>query len=321
MTADRPPFFSVVMPLYNKAEHVEATLASIAAQRFRDFEVVVVDDGSSDDGPSRVSGMGLTYLRLVAQRNGGPGLARNRGIAEARGTWIAFLDADDLWLPSHLDECARVIASVKDCDVVATRYVRAVRESDHKDVAARAGVIRQGSFLADAEQVWTSCTAVRASVARDSGGFGATWPGEDVEFWFRLSLRYRLAVSDLVTAIYVQDTGGAMDAGAGSRPEADDILAQPIFSSIARALAGPLPIAERGEIERYRNALLLAYTRPCLFRGETQAARAYLSHLSRFGGRAPLAYRLLARMPGRGLASAMRWYSAAKRQVGRRSRP
>lgn len=94
---------SVIVPLYNKARYVRRSLDSIASQSFSDFEVIVVDDGSTDESPKIVADYGDARFRLITQPNAGPGAARNRGIAEAKGEFIAFLDADDEWQSGYLE--------------------------------------------------------------------------------------------------------------------------------------------------------------------------------------------------------------------------
>jgi GT2 family glycosyltransferase len=98
---------SIVIPLYNKAAYVRRALESIAAQTFTDFELIVVDDGSTDDGARIVTEYGDPRFKLISQSIAGPGPARNTGIAHARGELIAFLDADDEWLPTYLEESVR----------------------------------------------------------------------------------------------------------------------------------------------------------------------------------------------------------------------
>lgn len=104
MTADKPTF-TVVIPLYNTERYIAETLDSVLAQTFCDFEVVVVDDASTDRGPDIVeSYVALDHrVRMVTQENRGLAGARNTGVREARGCYIAFLDADDLWLPEKLE--------------------------------------------------------------------------------------------------------------------------------------------------------------------------------------------------------------------------
>jgi hypothetical protein len=100
---------SVVIPLYNKAPYVQRALDSVLAQTFGDFEVIVVDDGSTDGGANVVRACADPRVRLIGQRNAGPGPARNRGIAEAGGEFLAFLDADDEWLPAFLEKSLAVL--------------------------------------------------------------------------------------------------------------------------------------------------------------------------------------------------------------------
>src|SRR4029077_13800601 len=93
---------SVIIPVFNKAACVTRALDSIANQTFEDFEVIVVDDGSTDDSAKRASAHKDSRIRVLSQANAGPGAARNRGTAESRGELLAFLDADDEWLPDYL---------------------------------------------------------------------------------------------------------------------------------------------------------------------------------------------------------------------------
>ena len=94
---------SVVIPAYNAAETIAQTIGSALAQTITDLEVIVVDDGSTDATPAVIKSISDSRLRLVERSNGGVAAARNTGIAAARGEWIAFLDADDIWLPTKLE--------------------------------------------------------------------------------------------------------------------------------------------------------------------------------------------------------------------------
>src|SRR5437667_8237163 len=100
---------SVIVPLFNKAPYIERALSSVAAQTHRDFELIVVDDGSTDEGPRIVEAFTDLPIHLISQENAGPGAARNRGLELAQGELVAFLDADDEWLPNYLSESVRLL--------------------------------------------------------------------------------------------------------------------------------------------------------------------------------------------------------------------
>ena len=112
MTA--PPLFSVIIPVFNRADVLATALASVLAQSCQDFEIVVVDDGSADDPAAIVTGFNDPRIRCVRQDNRGAGAARNRGIDLAHGRYVAFLDSDDRFLPHHLDAMARLLDGKSD---------------------------------------------------------------------------------------------------------------------------------------------------------------------------------------------------------------
>ena len=107
---------SVVIPLYNKEASIAQSLGSVLSQSFRDFEVVIVDDGSTDGSVSIVESMTDPRIRLIKQENGGPSKARNTGVKNARGEWILFLDADDELLPGALQLFADTVQQHSDCN-------------------------------------------------------------------------------------------------------------------------------------------------------------------------------------------------------------
>lgn len=101
---------SVVIPLYNKAHTIGRTLGTVMRQTFQDFEVVIVNDGSTDDGTNVIrKNFTDSRIRIIDQENAGVSMARNRGVDEAKGKWIAFLDGDDEWHPEYLNEMQKLI--------------------------------------------------------------------------------------------------------------------------------------------------------------------------------------------------------------------
>ena len=118
----KSPAISVVVPLFNKRDEVGATLRSVLAQTLPPVEIVVVDDGSTDGSAEVVRAIGSPLVRLLVQSNAGVCVARNRAVAEARGDYIAFLDADDCWEPGYLAEIAALIAEFPGCGIYSTAF-------------------------------------------------------------------------------------------------------------------------------------------------------------------------------------------------------
>lgn len=110
---------SVIIPLYNKEKTIVHTLSTVMSQTYKCFEVIVVNDGSSDDCVQLINdNFSDSKIRIISQSNAGVSAARNRGIDEARGAWIAFLDADDEWLPTYLENVVNAILANRDVQVI-----------------------------------------------------------------------------------------------------------------------------------------------------------------------------------------------------------
>ena len=107
---------SVIIPLYNKEAIIEKSIRSVLSQDYQDFEIIVVNDGSTDNGEEVVKKISDSRIRMVRQENGGPSKARNTGVRNAQGEWVAFLDADDEFLPGALQLFADTIRQHSDCD-------------------------------------------------------------------------------------------------------------------------------------------------------------------------------------------------------------
>jgi len=191
------PLVSVIIPTYNRAGQVAEAVASVAAQTFRDFEILVVDDGSTDDTFEVLAALeGVRVLRHLRRR--GVAAARNLGAAEARGEWLAFLDSDDLWLPEKL---ARQMAYLEArpgllwCQTDETwvrQGVRVNKPASHRKVGGRI-------FLRSLERCLVSPSAVvlHRQLLADHGGFDADLPAaEDYDLWLRLSWRYEVGLVD-----------------------------------------------------------------------------------------------------------------------------
>lgn len=207
------PAVSIVMPLYNKADQVLSTIASVVAQTVSDWELVVVDDGSTDNGPDLVRALNDERICLVTQANAGVSAARNKGIANANADLIAFLDADDLWLPEFLASVLELEADFPEAKWFATGYE--ILLTDGTAFASRLhgatlnfkrGILHTYFCVAIASDppVCSSSVAVRREAIEAIGGFPVgIGSGEDLLTWARLAVRYPLAYEAKVQAVFV----------------------------------------------------------------------------------------------------------------------
>ncbi len=207
------PAISIVMPLYNKAGQVLKTIASVTAQTLSDWELVVVDDGSTDGGPALVRDLQDARIRVVSQANAGVSAARNRGIELARADLVAFLDADDQWSPGFLAAILALVADFPQARWFATAYE--IRPTRGASLASRLngpaknfsrGILPDYFTVAIASDppVWTSATAVRRDAIQAIGGFPVgIASGEDLLTWAGLAVRYPLAYDARPLAVFV----------------------------------------------------------------------------------------------------------------------
>ena len=205
---------SVVIPLYNKAAHIGHTLESVLRQTSPAAEVIVVDDGSTDGGAAIVQEFTGRGVRLIQQTNQGVSAARNRGLAEATEPYVAFLDADDEWLPEHLATLRSLICDFPTASLWSTFYVVRRNGKYHLPPSPFSsgwrGIV--DPFFEAYAKAWclgivcASTCCVRKEHLLAVGGFplGVRY-GEDYITWYKLALRFPVAHEATVTAIYNQD--------------------------------------------------------------------------------------------------------------------
>ena len=178
------PTVSVIIPAYNAEAFIAETIQSALDQTYRDLEIIVVDDGSRDGTVTHVGAFG-DRVRLHQQPNGGVARARNTGVSLARGEWIAFLDSDDLWLPTKVE---RQLA----CSTAAITF------TDRYNIGERGGLPKLQSLvtpmlggdifeaLLGCNFITTSSVMMRRSLFQQLGGFDVTLTGtEDWDLWLR----------------------------------------------------------------------------------------------------------------------------------------
>lgn len=194
---------SVVIPLYNKEKQIAKTLKTVLDQTFQDFEIVIVNDGSTDNSVAEVEKFSDPRIRLIHQKNAGVSAARNKGIAEAKGNFIALLDADDEWKPDYLETQMHLATKYPECDVFATNYVFKDNEGKITPAVIRNlpfkeedGILTNYFKVASTSHPPLCSSAVMAhkSVFETIGGFPlGIKSGEDLLTWARMSARYKIA--------------------------------------------------------------------------------------------------------------------------------
>ena len=204
---------SVVIPLFNKVNSIESTLESVMAQTCRDFEVVVVDDGSTDDSYDVVERLRLSdaernkKIRLLHKENGGVSSARNAGIMAAQGEYVAFLDADDLWASTYLEELINLIADFPGAGIYGMGS-NAILKSEQFAEDEKNGFRGWVSNPWDKNfGFWTgsSSSSSRANLIA-VGLFDERMAyGEDLDMWYRLLLFGGGVYCSKCLAFYVQD--------------------------------------------------------------------------------------------------------------------
>ena len=205
------------MPLYNKAPYVRKAVESVVGQTYRDWELIVIDDGSTDGGGDIVAAIADPRIQLVRQENAGVSAARNRGGALSTAPYTTFLDADDWWEPTFLEEMAGLIERHPDAGIYGTGYW--IVKNDHKRLAPIG--VEEG--FAEGEinycQVYarTLCmplTSITVCIPRrvfdEAGGFplGITL-GEDFLLWLRIAITHKTVLLNKPLANYNQDVDNA----------------------------------------------------------------------------------------------------------------
>lgn len=225
------PRVSVIIPLYNKGETIARTLHSVYAQEFRDFEVIVVDDGSTDGSRRIVQDLNLPSLRLVSQENAGPGAARNRGARSSDGSLLAFIDGDDEWLPSYLGRMVTHFDNDLKLASATAGYLEYPSGSDLSREWERHG-LREGvvelTGAEDAPEVLTLLrfmqpltTVVRKEDYLAIGGYydrTRCLYGEDSHLFLKLLLSRRVWISLEPLARYHREDSSLSSSADGPRP-------------------------------------------------------------------------------------------------------
>lgn len=286
------PSISVVIPTYNRAEKVRRAVESVLAQSFADLEVIVVDDGSSDDTALVLEQAFGRRIRYFAQTNQGASVARNRGIEEATGEWIAFLDSDDLWEPEKIEcqldalrrvrtGCGACYTDVRFFNHSETRTMFELAESSYRH-SGQVGVNGEALRLlvkpgGAGMVICLSSLMVRKDVIRKAGGFDpALLYSQDSEFMFRLAMATPFCFVNRPLVAFDRSPAEDRHVGVSSVWNTPEFFLQDSQLRLERLLrlTGNQPPAVRNVVRRQLGAIHSGWVNCHLGSGQYDKARA-----------------------------------------------
>ena len=227
--------FSVIIPLYNKAPYIRKALESVFVQTYTDYEVIIVDDGSTDESANiaelvlrecKVYGVeckGMEHSnaenkahRLLKQKNAGVSAARNNGVAASHGEFVCFLDADDWWEPTYLERMAKLIEDYPEAGLYGMNYIYYKPGKTRVALKCQTGYINYPKeyYEGGAMMIFTSSSSsMPKRVFEEMGGFPlGIRLGEDFLLWAKTALHYKVAFCDEPLAYYNNDVPATLRA-------------------------------------------------------------------------------------------------------------
>lgn len=204
------PFISVVIPLYNKENYIGSTIENVLNQSFQDFEIVIVDDGSTDNSFAIANSFNDSRIRLLQQKNAGPSAARNKGVELSESNFIALLDADDVWKKNHLEELYNSISKFPDAALFCNAYQLKLQKNFTHNATYNLQNMHDIQLVEDYFSAsiihplaWTSAVAFNKSDFWDLGGFDPKIPsGQDIDLWIKFGLKKTIVFNPTYTACY-----------------------------------------------------------------------------------------------------------------------
>ena len=205
------PFFSIIIPLYNKENYIENTLKSVLNQSFIDFEIIIVNDGSTDNSEQIVFQFNDKRIHYFHKKNEGVSIARNFGIEHAKSNFICFLDADDFWYENYLEIMQTYIEKFPTYKVFSS----AIEIETSKTIFPAQYSIKKNAdfeiinFFEASERecaIWTSSAVFHKSIFKKTGVFDPNIKiAEDTDLWIRIGLNFQILFIWKILARYVYD--------------------------------------------------------------------------------------------------------------------
>lgn len=205
------PFFSIIIPVYNKANFIENTLKSVFQQSFTDYEIILINDGSTDDSESKIVTFNDSRIHYFSKKNEGVSETRNLGIEKAKSEFITFIDADDYWYPNFLEEMFLLIKKFPEQSVfsaaIEIENTKTVIPSSYSIEKVNDNVLVNYFEASYKESVlFTSCAVFHKSVFEKVGKFDPLIKsGQDTDLWIRIGLIYPIVFSFKILTRYIYD--------------------------------------------------------------------------------------------------------------------
>lgn len=204
------PFFSVIIPLYNKESFILEAVASVLAQSFDDFDIIIVDDCSTDNSLQVVQNIVSDKIKIINhQKNSGLSASRNTGIKASESLYMTFLDADDLWKPNFLETIKNLIDKYPESKIYATNYIELYPNNVYilpkNNIPVTEDCILEDFFLYNLGQpLYHPCSVCISRMIFNNIGFydETITYGEDVDFNIRMNLKYKIAYSPTPLMVY-----------------------------------------------------------------------------------------------------------------------
>jgi Glycosyl transferase family 2 len=272
------PLVSIIIPLHDKGAHVSETIRSVLGQSLADWELIIVENGSTDDGPGKVREFNDPRIRLVESARIGPGAARNYGLTLASGKWILFLDADDLLGSGYLTSRISLLEKFPSADLLVGRWTE-FSESDHGigSIKLPEGEGRDERWLQDASIAFAPW-AVHAALVRRTKLSRDPWPedldryaSEDTAFWFPIVRVAVAAYTSDASALYRVRTANSRNELPISRwTDSVEAVTSRNVDSLALAGVDPNPRQALFLMKAFENC----YARALLEKDRTTAQKA-----------------------------------------------
>lgn len=271
--------YSVVIPLYNKQQYIRNTLESVLNQTFQDYEILVIDDGSTDNSLQEAKKVQSDRIRIISQENQGVAVARNTGIENAAGEYISFLDADDEWCKNYLETIDNLTCAYPQSDIFVTAYSVIMKDGKiHYSTRLEPETGCLDSYWLTLRKgydfVWTSATTIRRSALIMAGCFK---PGEkigqDLDMWARIARNNpRVAYSSKLCVNYNRE------AEANARTRVRIAYAGAFIKDLEEELVNPIRTSDEiSAIQRKYDLKMTVYAFTAIMAGEKNIARKALN--------------------------------------------